>query len=315
MRIPIGIINDDCVRGLQIETETAGTGRQKETKYVRAGSIVLSEQLGTLVRFRRTVKSEVGDPTESEKVLHDVHDLRHLEEHQDTMTGGAELGQDAVEQLEFARCTPEQIVVLFARIHLIFHLLEDERMVAQFAQLHEHIAQTPNTSLTTLAIADVDAVERHQLLIDLGLQSRETAFYDSLLFVGEILLNILFQTTQQEWSKNLMKTTDDEQLFFFGSALKVFSRILTTVLTSVLIMVPVIILFNLSSPVARLLTMLFAGFSFLTLVSVFTTARTVEIKIDRASSDDFALLFYLLLAGSRCPLMSLLSFSLISGKL
>lgn len=50
-------------------------------------------------------------------------------------------------------------------IHLIFHLLEHEGMVAHFVHLHARIAKTSNASLAALAIRDRNLAIFHQLLV------------------------------------------------------------------------------------------------------------------------------------------------------
>jgi len=32
VRVPIGVVDDDCVSGIQVDTETSGPGRQQEAK-------------------------------------------------------------------------------------------------------------------------------------------------------------------------------------------------------------------------------------------------------------------------------------------
>lgn len=53
----------------------------------------------------QTVKSEVLESLIHEVVLHDGHELCHLTEEQHTVVCGVQLGQDAVQQLKFARRT------------------------------------------------------------------------------------------------------------------------------------------------------------------------------------------------------------------
>jgi hypothetical protein len=32
VRVPVGVVDDDCVSGIQVDTETPGPGRQQEAK-------------------------------------------------------------------------------------------------------------------------------------------------------------------------------------------------------------------------------------------------------------------------------------------
>ena len=53
-------------------------------------------------RPTRTVQPQVLEAAVGEIILHDGHQRRHLAEEQHLVVGGAQLGQDAVQQLEFA---------------------------------------------------------------------------------------------------------------------------------------------------------------------------------------------------------------------
>src|SRR5690606_34938065 len=59
------------------------------------------------------------------------------------------------------------------------------------------------------------SIVRRHLLVESGLERGKLALDDLFCLVGEILLDILLQTTQQERSKHLVKATDDENLLFF----------------------------------------------------------------------------------------------------
>lgn len=73
------------------------------------------------------------------------------------------------------------------------------------------------------------------------------------------------------------KPTADEHIFLLGPRMTVVSRALTTWLATTVLMVPVIILNNISSSSGRLVTIALSGGLFLTAVSLFTRAKTVEI--------------------------------------
>ena len=65
---------------------------------------------------------------------------------------------------------PQHIIAEMTGVHLVFHLLEHEWMVARFAQLREHISETTNASLDPFTIHDRDLVVFDQLLVQLRLQ-------------------------------------------------------------------------------------------------------------------------------------------------
>jgi hypothetical protein len=65
-----------------------------------------------------------------EKVLHDVHDLGHLEEHQNPMSRGEKLGQQAIKQFKFPRGTPKNIVADLCGVDCTLHFFENKGVVA-----------------------------------------------------------------------------------------------------------------------------------------------------------------------------------------
>src|SRR5689334_14845993 len=114
------------------------------------------------------------------------------------MTGSFVLGQNTVQQLEFTSCSPEQIIAGVEWVHLVLNLVEDKGMVAKLAELHNHVAETASANLAALAIANGNLVVCNHLLVETCLQSGELALDDLLGLVGQVLLDILLETTQQE---------------------------------------------------------------------------------------------------------------------
>ncbi len=96
VRVPVRVENHNCVRSLQVEPQTTGPGREQEAEVLRVRCIEQLEHRLAVVGLRCAVQPEVLDPAEPQEVLHDVHDLRHLEEKQRAVVGGLELRQDAV---------------------------------------------------------------------------------------------------------------------------------------------------------------------------------------------------------------------------
>ena len=77
--------------------------------------------------------------------------------------------------------------------------------------------------------------------------------------------------------KRSHKPTADEHIFLLDPCMTVLSRALTTWLATTVLMVPVIALSNISSSSGRVVTIALSAGLFLTAVSLFTRARTVEI--------------------------------------
>lgn len=103
MGVPVGIEDDNCVRSLQIETKTASTRAQDEDEVVRIGTIELFEQGAAVLGLGRAVETEVLVTLVGEEVFENVHQRRHLAEQQRLVFRRLQLGQNAIEQLEFTR--------------------------------------------------------------------------------------------------------------------------------------------------------------------------------------------------------------------
>src|ERR1700722_20702577 len=131
------------------------------------------------------------------------------------MSSSLELGQYSIQKLKFTGRSPDEIVSSSSRIHLIFNRFEHKGVVAEFPKLHQHITEITHAGFPSLAIPDNHLIMGEKLFVQLSLQSRKAALNNALLLVRQIFLDIFLETSQQEWSKNLVKTTNDEQLLFF----------------------------------------------------------------------------------------------------
>ena len=83
LRVPIVLDEDDSVGSCQVETETTSTSREDEDLVIGVGGVEELNVAGTILGLRTTVKAEVFPTHNLEEVLHDVHNLRHLEEDED----------------------------------------------------------------------------------------------------------------------------------------------------------------------------------------------------------------------------------------
>ena len=62
------------------------------------------------------------------------------------MISRKEFGQNTGEQLDLARGTNERIVDVATRVNIVFDALEQKRVLADLAQLHQLIAQALDTT-------------------------------------------------------------------------------------------------------------------------------------------------------------------------
>jgi hypothetical protein len=81
----------------------------------------------------------------SKEVCHDVHDTRHLKEHQNAMTSCEKLRQNAGEHFKFAGASYQRVVDVRSRTDSILNGAEQERVLADFSELHELIVETSDS--------------------------------------------------------------------------------------------------------------------------------------------------------------------------
>ena len=89
------VVHDDSIGSLQIKTETTSPGGQDKDRVFRIRSIEHLDVASTFLRFRTTIQPEILPTHHFQKIFHDVHDLRHLEEDQDPVPSCEEFWEDA----------------------------------------------------------------------------------------------------------------------------------------------------------------------------------------------------------------------------
>jgi len=82
MTYPVRVIDDDSVRNLEIQSKTTSSCGKNEDEKFGIGVEIL-QQGRSIVGFCAPVEAEVFVSTVQQEILHDIHNLRHLEEHQD----------------------------------------------------------------------------------------------------------------------------------------------------------------------------------------------------------------------------------------
>ena len=73
------------------------------------------------------------------------------------MISSEELGEDTGQELDLARASDELVVDHRARVDIVLNALEQERVLADLAQLHKLVAETLDTTRFALALKSVSA--------------------------------------------------------------------------------------------------------------------------------------------------------------
>jgi hypothetical protein len=141
--VKVGGINphNDCIRRLQIQTQTTRTGTENEHLIL---TLLRTEQLYeicSLLRLRASVQPQELPAHHVEEVGHDVHHLRHLEEDQDAVARSEELWQDASEEFHLAGRADDLFVDDAGGVYFVLDGIEEERVLADFAELHQLVRE------------------------------------------------------------------------------------------------------------------------------------------------------------------------------
>jgi hypothetical protein len=72
--------HDDRISGLQVQAKTSSTGGEDEDFVLGIRGVEELHMSGTILGLRATIEAEVFPVHHLQEILHDVHDLRHLEE-------------------------------------------------------------------------------------------------------------------------------------------------------------------------------------------------------------------------------------------
>eukprot|EP00964_Phaeocystis_antarctica_P086870 scaffold55055_cov60-Phaeocystis_antarctica.AAC.1 len=138
VRVPVAVEDDARVGRHQVDAEAARARREQEDVDGRVGVEVV-HRLHAVGRGDAAVEPPELPCPPREVVLEDVEHARHLREDEHLVVAlPLELRQDAVEQLHLARRLHQHLVDrLLPRVR-VDGPLEEVRVVAALAQLHEH---------------------------------------------------------------------------------------------------------------------------------------------------------------------------------
>ena len=140
-RAPWNNSHNDRICRLQIETQPTCSRRQNKDIDLGILRIKLLHESRSFIRLRAPVQSEIFPVHHLEKIFHDVHHFGHLEEDEHAMASSKEFGEDAREELEFARRADKFIVNDAARVDLVLDAVEEVGVLTDLAELHELVAE------------------------------------------------------------------------------------------------------------------------------------------------------------------------------
>mmetsp|Transcript_22778 Transcript_22778/g.67502 ORF Transcript_22778/g.67502 Transcript_22778/m.67502 type:complete len:715 (+) Transcript_22778:982-3126(+) len=142
LRVPVAVVDDDRVGRLQVDAEPARARGEEEEEAVRVGLVEGVNHLLPLRPTRRPVDAAIVKAIlvpVGAVVLEDVEHARHLREDEDAGALRLEPHEQLVEQRHLAGVGHE--VVAKRRQRLVLDALEEVRVVAALAQLHEQVVE------------------------------------------------------------------------------------------------------------------------------------------------------------------------------
>ena len=100
LRVPVRVEDDDGVCSLKVEAESSCAGAEQEDIELTIGLIEQFHAFFSVFCLGGAIESEVSHACELEIGLHDVHEVGHLREDEQSVGESAQFGEDAIDELE-----------------------------------------------------------------------------------------------------------------------------------------------------------------------------------------------------------------------
>ena len=100
--VPITVVEDDCVGGGEVDTETTGASREEEDEDLW-GRLEVGDGVATVFELGRSIETAVLVVAVCEVLLHQVDHTGHLEVQKDTVSAFLELAEEPVELRQLSR--------------------------------------------------------------------------------------------------------------------------------------------------------------------------------------------------------------------
>jgi hypothetical protein len=127
------------------------------------------------------------------------------------VAGLNELGEDAVEQLEFTT-RAEDVVAHVIGLQVV---QEQVRVIADLTQLHNGVAQRHLPQLACRGVSRELPVLLDPI-VHYPLPCTKIDLNDHLNFIRQLLLNLALHSPEQEWPEHLMQSIDNKQLLLLA---------------------------------------------------------------------------------------------------
>ena len=109
-RVPIQVVENDCICTCQVDTQSTGPTRQNE----RQNAVVIVEPICqdlSLLDLGCTVQPEIPVPVDVEELLQDIQHLGHLGKDQCSMATRLQITKKLVQPLQFSTVVLQQPLV------------------------------------------------------------------------------------------------------------------------------------------------------------------------------------------------------------
>mmetsp|Transcript_4036 Transcript_4036/g.14085 ORF Transcript_4036/g.14085 Transcript_4036/m.14085 type:complete len:240 (+) Transcript_4036:1586-2305(+) len=201
--VPVRVREDDRVRGLKVDPEAARARGEEERKLFAPGGVVPVDRVLAVLPGRVPVDPAVLMLAVDHVILEDVEQTRHLREDQHARAFFFQPRQELVQEDHLPGVFDDVLAGEVRRSGL--RALEQVRVVAALAQLHDHV-QKPRA--VAAAVHDFD-VFLQRLFVVVLLHVAHGNLQDHLLLRREVLLHLRFQTTQKERPQHFMQLLHD----------------------------------------------------------------------------------------------------------
>mmetsp|Transcript_8046 Transcript_8046/g.19965 ORF Transcript_8046/g.19965 Transcript_8046/m.19965 type:complete len:209 (-) Transcript_8046:1229-1855(-) len=198
LRVPVAIVDNDRVCGHKVDAQPTGACGEQKDELLAAISIVCVDHVLAVVARGVAVDAAVLVLAVDKVVLQNIQQPGHLGEDEHAAPLLLEAGQKLIQQHQLARVLDEVLAGKVGRAGL--GALEQVRVVAALAQLHDHVEKA---RAVTARVDHLDVLLQ-RALVKLLLHVAHADLEDHLLLGRETLLYLRLKAPQEERAEHFV---------------------------------------------------------------------------------------------------------------
>mmetsp|Transcript_633 Transcript_633/g.2449 ORF Transcript_633/g.2449 Transcript_633/m.2449 type:complete len:253 (-) Transcript_633:1218-1976(-) len=204
--VPVRVVDDDRVRGGEVDAQPARARRQQEDAVL----LIIVEALDALLarRLRDTaVDAEGVVAALLEEVAQQVQHFGHLRKHEHLVVALAQVAEQPVNQLHLAAVV-EQLLHWREEDVLLEGRGDEVGVVGVLAELHDRVAERRQRRARVhgllLAHDRLEGLLR-ELLVEVGLHGGHVSVQDDFLLLRQVFRHLGFEPAQHKWPHDVVQ--------------------------------------------------------------------------------------------------------------